>query len=69
MVDVRCTECDEPDCPGIIVCPVCGIEEHGEAAHTHIVDHGYCRECLRNWQSYCDWVEGREEYERMFLNA
>lgn len=46
----KCTECDEPDCPGIIRCPQCGVEEHGEDARTHVVDHGYCRECLLEWQ-------------------
>jgi hypothetical protein len=45
-----CEECDEEDCPGLIVCPQCNIEEHGIAAATHVEDHGYCRECLRKWQ-------------------
>lgn len=53
----RCTECDDPECPGLIRCPRCGVHEHGSAAETHVVDHGYCRECLRTWQ----WMEGKEQ--------
>jgi hypothetical protein len=45
-----CSECYRAECPGVVVCPKCGVGEHGEAAATHIADHGYCRECLRKWQ-------------------
>jgi len=45
-----CEECQEKDCPGVVVCPQCNVGEHGQAAETHIADHGYCRECLRKWQ-------------------
>lgn len=48
--EAECTECSNIECPGLIKCPKCNGEEHGEAAHTHVVDHGYCRECLRKWQ-------------------
>lgn len=50
MTLISCEECDEPGCPGVIVCPQCGVGEHGIAAETHIVDHGYCHECLLDWQ-------------------
>ena len=45
-----CIECMEDDCPGVIQCPVCGEEEHGEEAFTMIQDHGRCWACHKQWQ-------------------
>jgi hypothetical protein len=53
----ECTECDDPECPGIVTCPKCGATEHGEAAHTHLIDHNMCHDCLEDWKfslnQYC----------------
>ncbi len=53
---MSCTECGEPDCPGVIVCPVCGCGEHGEEAETHVIDHGMCWACLKRWQAELNGV-------------
>ena len=47
---MECTECDEHGCPGVVICPQCGIGEHGHAAETHIIDHGICWNCLSDWK-------------------
>jgi len=49
MINI-CSECEDPDCPGVIVCPECGIGEHGVEAETHIQDHGHCWNCHKRWQ-------------------
>ena len=51
---MECTECNDPACPGIIVCPKCGIGEHGISAETHVIDHGICWECLHDWMYHCE---------------
>jgi hypothetical protein len=56
ILDV-CPECDDLFCLGVIICPECGVAEHGDAAETHIIDHGYCRECLREWQFQAEGEE------------
>ncbi len=56
---MACSECDDPGCPGCITCPVCGIEEHGEAAFTHVADHGRCWACHKQWQEE-DWEDDDE---------
>lgn len=46
----RCSECDDPTCPGLIRCPECGTEEHGIEADSHVKDHGWCWNCHKMWQ-------------------
>jgi hypothetical protein len=45
-----CAECGEPDCPGLVTCPVCGTDDHGADAVTHLADHGQCWSCHKEWQ-------------------
>lgn len=42
-----CAECDEPDCPGLFRCSVCGEDEHGADAASHLADHGRCWSCQK----------------------
>jgi hypothetical protein len=46
----RCPECGEPDCPGLVTCPVCGTDDHGADAFTHLANHGKCWSCHKDWQ-------------------
>jgi hypothetical protein len=45
-----CPECGEADCPGLVTCPVCGTDDHGADAVTHLADHGKCWSCHKDWQ-------------------
>jgi len=45
-----CPECLEVDCPGRILCPQCGVSDHGTDAETSVADHGKCYTCHKMWQ-------------------
>lgn len=45
-----CSECSDPECPGMVVCPACGCEEHGIGAEMQIAKYGWCYTCQEDWE-------------------